>query len=191
MIRQAQTEDYEAIQNMRNSLGIDCRKLDKREYRVFLQKNGFLLSSYLEKSDFEKNSGKLILVYEQESEILGYIHIDTKQEMTQESKPLWFQKDMESLYFSLPHADIAPVAVSPGTRQKGVGTALFQEAVKRIKQRKDILYVFSFVAVSPITNVPSLIFHEKMGFDRIAVTGNKNAYGLENYQSILYAKRLS
>jgi ribosomal protein S18 acetylase RimI-like enzyme len=190
MIRQAQTEDYETIQNIRSSLGIDYRKLDERKYRVFLQKNGFLLSS-LEQSDFERDSGKLILVYEQQSEILGYIQIDTEPGMTQEHKPVWFQKDMEPLYFSLPHAVIAPVAVSPGTRQKGVGTALFQEAVKRIKQRKDILYVFSFVAVSPITNVPSLIFHEKMDFDRIAVTGYINAYELENYQSILYAKRLS
>jgi len=190
MIRQAQAEDYEAIKKIKSSLKIDHSKLDKREYRVSLQKNGFLVPSNLEKSDFEKHLQKIFLVYEQESEIIGYIKIDTEQSMTKDSKPTWFHKAMESIYFSSPHTEITPIAVSPAAKQKGVGTALLQEAIKRLQQRKEVLYVFSFIVLFPITNLPSMIFHEKSGFDRIAVTSYLDAYGLTNYQSILYAKRL-
>lgn len=190
MIRQAQTEDYEAIQKIKSALGIDRSKLDNRDYRVSLQKNGFVLFPNLEKSDFEQDLQKIFLVYEQESEIVGYIKIDTEQEMTKESKPIWFQEHMEPLYFSSPHAVIAPIAVSPTAKHKGVGTALVQEAIKRIKQRQDILYLFSFVVLFPIINTSSILFHEKCEFDRIAVTSYLDACELKPYQSVLYGKRL-
>ena len=190
MIRQAQIEDYEVIKKIKCSLGIDRSKLDNREYRVSLQKNGFVLFPDLEKSDFEQDLQKIFLVYEQENEIIGYIKIDTEPEMTKEAKPIWFQEDMEPLYFSSPHAVIAPIAVSPAAKHKGVGTALLQEAIKRIKQRKDVIYLFSFIVLFPITNTSSMLFHEKCGFDRIAATSYLDVYELKPYQSVLYGKRL-
>jgi ribosomal protein S18 acetylase RimI-like enzyme len=190
MIRQAQIEDYEPIKKIKHSVGIDRSKLDNREYRVSLQKGGFLLFANLEKRDFEKDLRKIFLVYEQEGEIIGYVRIDTEPEVEKDGDPIWFQQDLEPVYLSYPHANIGGIAVSPATKQKGIGTALLQEAIKRIKQREMVSYLFSAVVFSPITNLPSILFHEKSGFDRVAFVNFQNLYNLENYQCVLYGKKM-
>ena len=193
MIRQAQVEDYEAIKEMKSSLGIDRSQLDKREYSVSLQKKGFLLFPYLEKSQFEDYLRKLFLVYEDKNNVIGYIVVDSEQELEMKkgsNNLVWFRKDIEPIYFSHPHANISVIAVSPVSQYKGVGTCLLQEVAKRITQGGEIPYLFSFVVSSPITNFPSMLFHEKMGFDRIAFTYYTEIFGLKNYQSILYGKEL-
>lgn len=193
MIRLGQADDYEAIKKIRSSVGIDHNQLDNREYRLSLQKKGFLLFPSLEESQFEAYRQNLFLVYEDEGDVIGYIVMETEQEQEMEqgsSTLIWFRKDIEPIYFSHPHATISVIAVSPATRHKGIGAALLQEVVKRIKQRSEISYLFSSVVSSPITNFPSIVFHEKMEFDRIAFTNYPELFLLKNYQSILYGKRL-
>ena len=103
---------------------------------------------------------------------------------------IWFQEDMEPIYFSHPYAGISVITVSPAIQHQGIGTLLFQEIATRIKQRGEISYLFSSIVLSPITNVPSILFHEKMEFNRIACTYYPELFWLKNYQRILYGKKL-
>lgn len=189
MIRHASPQDFEAVKSIKQSLGIKREQLQDEEYKFSLQKSGFLLFPDLDRPDFEKDLKKLFLVYEEESTVVGYVRIDTKQEMDQGHSPLWFREDLKSTYFSHPHADIGGIAVSPAASHKGVGTALLKAVEKELK-KQNVPYIFSFVVFSPITNIPSILFHEKHGFERIALTHYPKLFGMKNYQSILYGKKL-
>jgi GNAT superfamily N-acetyltransferase len=193
MIRPGRVDDYEAIKKLVCSVGIDRNQLDNRAYRVLLQKRGFLLFPSLEEKAFQAYLQKLFLVYEDEGDVVGYTIIDSEQEEEMEagsSRLFWFQKELEPIYFAHPHATIKVIAALPAPGRRGVGAALLQAAVERIKQRGAIPYLFSSVVSSPITNFPSMLFHEKMGFDRVAFTNYPEFHLLKNYQSILYGKRL-
>lgn len=189
MIRRATAQDYEAIKSLKQVLGIQREKLRDQQYKFLLQKKGFLLFPDLEKSDFERDLKKFFLVYEINNVVAGYIVIGTEQEMKEESSAYWLNENFKSTYFAHPHADINVIVVSPDANHKGVGTALLK-AVEQEIRKQNIPYLFSLVVLSPLTNVPSLLFHEKHGFDRIAITSYPELFGIKNYQSILYGKKL-
>lgn len=189
MIRQVTAQDYQAIRDIKRELGIDRSRLQHADYRLSLQKNGFLLFPDLEWTEYERDISKLFLGYEVDGTVVGYIRIDTEQEIRSAQSASWFREDLQPVYFARPHADIGAIAVSPKAGHRGVGATLLSRAEEELR-RQGVLYLFSLVVASPITNVPSLLFHEKHGFGRVAFTSHHELFGLKNYQSILYGKKL-
>jgi len=46
------------------------------------------------------------------------------------------------------------------------------------------------IVVSPVTNVASMMFHEKNGFERVALLEPTQSVGMAGFQNLLYGKQL-
>ncbi|MGC1176652.1 MAG: GNAT family N-acetyltransferase [Candidatus Saccharimonadales bacterium] len=191
MVRSAELTDYDSIVQIREDLAVDISSLGESEYRVQIQQNGFLLPLGLSIEEFEQDLSQYI-VSALDGEVVGYLRLDLdeEREIEPEETVSWFNNNLKDLYFSTPHANIGGVGVQMGTKRTGLGTALLQDAEQQAYAMR-IPYLFSSVVSSPITNFASILFHEKNGFERVAIYSTQVKYlGMAYFQSILYAKRL-
>ncbi len=190
MIRNATRSDYFAIKHIKEVNGLIVEDLEDIDYKIRIQKSGFLLKGVYPKEQMEKDLQKIYKVYEHNKEVVAFIRVDETQEMKRESNAFWFKPELKEAFFALPHADIGGLAVLPHTTNSGIATKLLEFVIPEIA-RKSIPYVFSFVVLSPVTNVPSMLFHEKNGFERIAVNTVPKLFGMKMFQSILYGRKIS
>lgn len=187
MIRAARITDFGAINQLRNKLMLNLGKMSDANYRVSIQQSGFLLPlEELSLKKYEKNLPDYIIP-EYKGNFAGFLHFDEKQGMDSKLKVTWLQPKLKAVYFSQPHAYISSIAVTPEAAGHGLGTVMVQAAEQRARTI-NAPYLFSFVVTAPVTNFPSMMLHEKNGFERIAVLDPQPLFGMENYQSILYAK---
>jgi GNAT superfamily N-acetyltransferase len=188
MIRQAQLEDYEDIEEIKNSLRLDIHNIKSPQYRYDIQRQGFLMPGDFSLDNLAQEVNHLFLVYEENGKVLGYFHVNDER-MENDSGTHWYDPKLKKDYFSLPHACIGGLAVSPKNTRHLIATKLLEEGCKILKNQL-YLNLFSFISVSPLMNIPSLLFHERMGFDRIMISDPESLFGLQNYQCFLYRKQL-
>ena len=188
MIRQATIDDFPAIQYIRSKVGLQRDLVHVLEYRERVEKQGFLLYPTISSEEYIEEVKKLFLVFVEGERVKGFITIDNKQAINNDSPVFWENLQMKELYFSRPHAYLSGIAVDPEYAKQGIATQLLKEALMRLS--KDVAYLFSIVVVSPLNNTPSIMFHEKNDFKRVASIQYSRRAELDNYQSIVYAKRL-
>jgi len=189
MIRQANTSDYKDIKEIKSVLAFTTSKLDDSHYKEEIERLGFLIPGEYTLEDHENDLKKIFLVYEDDGKTHGYLRIDEAQEMSKSDKTIWLLPELKDIYFSSPHANIGGIAVSPTAGRHGIGTELLNTAEQKLKE-KGISHLFSFVIISPITNIPSKNFHEKNGFQKAAEATAPEMFGLKNFKSTLYYKNL-
>lgn len=190
MIRQASSGDYNSIVNIKETFALNINKLKNDDYREEIEKKGFLIPSEYTLQDFENDLKKIFFVDENGGKVQGFLRIDEEHELRQETKVEWLKPEMKEVYFSSPHACIGGVAVLGEFSGKGISSEMLKEAVDKIKEKR-INYLFSLVTCAPVKNQPSFKFHERNGFEQIAITKPHLIFGIEDYQSILLAKRLA
>lgn len=186
MIRRATRDDFDQILSIRAKIGLQRDKLHSTEYIQKIEKEGFLLYPTISLEEYKKEIEKLFLVFEEGTVIEGFIHIDDHHTIACDSPVEWEKQEMKYIYFSKPHAYVSGIAVDPAYAKQGIATKLFNEALKYIKAP----YIFSIVVTSPVKNIPSILFHGKQGFERVASIHYENRAELDNYQSIVYSKRI-
>ena len=189
MIRRAEERDFADIKKVKESLSIEISNLDDLAYKLSIQKSGFLLKNPYTIEEHRADLNKIFLVYEEDGVVKGFIRIDEAQEMKQDKAYVWYHPELKEAYFALPHADIGGIGVLPDINEKGVATELLNQALEELK-KKQIIYLFSFVILSPITNIPSILFHEKNGFERIALCPEAEIYEMKDFSSIMYGKKI-
>jgi ribosomal protein S18 acetylase RimI-like enzyme len=190
MIRRVSQRDYNDILLIKKTLLLDSAKINDSSYRVKTEQSGFFLYKKSQtKEEFAKDVEKIHFVYEEEERVKGYLRIDEEQEMDKSIEAFWFCPELKDLYFSFPHAAMGGIGLLPEVAHKGIAKELFMAAITEVKKKK-IPFLFSFVALSPMTNIASMLFHERNGFERIALSMVPKMFGLKNYQSILYGKKL-
>lgn len=187
MIRHAAVSDYDEIHDIRKPYALDPDHLSIGEYRYAMQKSGFIGS--MSPIKFQEDVHQLFLVDEDKSGILGYVRIDSDREYIDNDKKIWLSDQYKNDYFSEPHAEVGMIGVRHNAKRIGVGSGLLDYAAQLL-QKKNITMLFSIVVISPLTNIPSIMMHEKFGFERVAVSVPHHHYDIENYQSILYMKQL-
>jgi len=189
MTRPAKIEDAKEIINLQQALILDVHALSHHSYRVQIQQEGFLIKNHLLTETIDQALIQRYFVHEQDGHIVGYIRIDETAEMTDDSDAYWLEPSIKKQYYVLPHANISRLAVRPDVRKHGIAKAMLELAEKQAKKR-GVKYLFSFVVLSPVTNTVSLLFHERSGFERAAITFPRPLFGMQGYQSILYYKEL-
>lgn len=190
MIRNATRDDYSAIKHIKEVNGLIVENLEDIDYKIRVQKSGFLLRGAYPKEQMEKDLQKIYKVYEHNKEVIAFIRVEEVQEMSRESDTSWLKPELKESFFAMPHAHIGGLAVLSRQTNSGIATKLLNSVIPEIRKKK-IPYIFSFVVLSPVTNIPSMLFHEKNGFERIALDAVPELFGMKNFQSILYGKRIS
>lgn len=190
MTRQAISSDFADLKHIIDVSGMDVERLSDPAYRLDVQKKGFLIRSEYTHERHAGDMKKIYLVAEIEQKVVRFLRIDQEQEADASDEMFWYQPQLKEVYFSLPHADVGGLAVLPHVGRGGIATQMLHHAEQEVL-KKGINYLFSFVVFSPVTNLPSLLFHEKYGFERVAVSLPHTLFGMQGYQSILYAKKLS
>ena len=187
MVRHVTEKDYDTIQEIRHPYILDIDNLSDQEYRWKMQKSGFV--GEFTPVEFKEDLHHLFLVDEDKSGILGYLRIDSDREYKDNDKKVWFSEAFKQSYFEGNHAEIGMIGTREDAKRIGVATGLLDFAMIEL-QKKKIPYLFSIVAISPLTNFPSMMIHEKWEFIRAAVSSPHHHFDMDNYQSILYAKTI-
>lgn len=188
MIRQAQQDDFGQILHIRSQVGLQRDKLSSSAYREKAQKEGFLLYPTISLEEFTEEIKNLFFVFVLDTKVEGFILIEEKRAIALDSPVIWEKPDMKEIYFTSPPAYLSGIAVDPLSTQKGVATQLLSESIRLLP--KEIRYLFSIVVTSPVYNTPSVKFHEKNGFERVGSIHYARRAELDNYESIVYVKKL-
>ena len=191
MIRQAELADFEAITHIRESTALDVDRIGDADYRVHIQRSGFLLPTDLRIEDFQTDLPNYS-VAERKGQVAGYLCLSATQGMALETgeASTWLRPDLKDIYFSNPHAYIYGLGVLPEAKHQGIATEMLQVAERQVRLQH-ISWLFSAIVTSPVTNCASMLFHEKNGFERVALTRPAQELGMKEFQNLYYGKRLS
>jgi len=192
MIRQARLADLDKIYLLYRSLSLDRSKLNDPGYLVYIQQQGFLLGLET-KATFKKKilRAKEFLVAEKNRKIIGYIVADYREKNCEEDRrQSWFDRVWRRRYFRHPRSMVVDsCGVDGDYRGNGIGSGLLKRLEKNLKAQK-FRYLFSSVALSPITNCATILFHAKNGFQRVATSRPGALYDLAYYVCLLMGKKI-
>lgn len=194
MIRKAKHEDLDDLMAIYQQVKLDRSKLDDQEYETEIQKRGFLLGldtpeTFLKQIDIAYE----FLVNEREGKILGYLIADHREEekFHDDKYKTWFDSKLKDFYYHDPMGmTIASIACIPEESRKGIATGLLKFLENRLKKEK-YQYLFSIVTLAPITNCPTIVWHAKNGFKRLAMGKPRRLFDLDNYSGVLLHKNLA
>lgn len=190
-IHKARENDLEQIYKLYLSNCLDREKLTDADYKSKVQQNGFLLGLDTQE-DIQKlfKTSEIFLVCEVDEELAGYIISSSEQEYKDDENKVWFDINAKETYYKENSISIYEINVNNKYAGSGIGSELlkrFEEEVQKLRFK----YLFSVVTISPVTNIPSLTFHEKNSFVRLAMGKPTKLFGINNYSSILYVKDLT
>lgn len=186
-IRKAAVQDERAVLALFSRFV--CHSFDQTD-KWKCQKQGFLLGEYTSDQFRKDVTSNLFAVAELSGKIIGYIRIDNEHEYKDNETKVWFSSDCKKEYFEDHHAEIGALAVDTTYKRTGIASALLGYVEEDLRMQ-NIERLFSIVALSPLTNLPSVAFHEKQGFERMAVSLPQTLFGFNHYQSVLYRKNFS
>jgi len=193
MIRDAITKDLEELQQLHNKVQLDVSKLGDTSYDTEIQKKGFLLGTD-EAHDIAEELDKAykFLVDIEDGKIIGYLIADHRleQKFYDDEYKTWFDTSLKDFYYSNTKGmTIATVVVAPEMAGKGIATRLLSHLETVLKQDA-YEYLFSIIVMAPVTNTPSIIWHTKSGFKRLATGRPRRLFELDNFASILMYKKI-
>lgn len=164
------------------------RATQDRVYRDKVQGYGFLIAPVLTSEAFAEDlQHSEYIVAELDDRVVGFIRLEDRPEIDPSAPLNWLQGELRKIYWTEPHANIGKIAVVPEVKGRGVAAELLSTAEQQARIRGS-LYIFSSVVFEPIKNNPSAAFHEKHGFQRVAIAPND--LSAEGY-NVLYGKSLN
>ncbi len=192
MIRKATINDLEQIHSLYKEYSLDISHSGDIGYATKFQRDGFLIAVE-NKEDIAKRiqNDTLYDVFEENNKIAGFININKEIYFPEEADNIiWFDNESKQKYF---HADTAitlhEIIIDQVYKGNGIGKQLLEYSLRKLKE-KDYTDLFSIIALAPLTNCASLLFHTRNGFERACVTMPIELFGLKNYQSLLFHKKI-
>lgn len=193
MIRIARKGDIDHLVELYNKVKLDRNKLGNRDYDAEIQKRGFLLGLDKKETLLEQIENAYgFLIEEGYGKVLGYLIADHREEQKfyDDEYKTWFDPALKNYYYHNPKGmTIALVAVNPEVSGKGVATELLETLEERLK-KESFEYLFSIITLAPLTNCPSVVWHTKNGFKRLAMGRPRRLFELDNYSGVLLYKKL-
>ena len=189
MIRTASPKDFPDILEIKKQYALNISEISNPEYRKSAEKSGFLLPGDYTKEEMQELINEIFLVDEEYGKVVAYFSIISKQELNPKSEREWLIPELKDVYFSSPHGEIWGMAVSEEFGNRGIAKKLLERGLAEVKNW-GASYLFSFVVYKPISNLASIRFHERNGFQRAAIRQPSPFMGIDNYQSIVYARKI-
>lgn len=193
-IRDAKESDLSQLQDLHTKLQLDLSKLGETTYDTEVQKKGFMLGTDgVHDMAEELSKAYKFLVAEDNGIILGFLIADHRKEQKfyDDEYKTWFDTKLKDFYYASEKGmTVATILVDPESTKKGVAGALLEELEKDLKSNS-FEYLFSIVVVAPVTNTPSIIWHTKQGFKRLAMGRPRRLFELDNFVSVLLYKKIS
>lgn len=190
MIRKAEKTDLDQIFHLYRENALDISRIDDLSYAAKAQADGFVVA--LEgREEVEKRIERNFLfhVYEEDNEIQGFIIINKEIYFPKgEDNIIWFDHTIKSNYFTGKDSiTLHEIIVTRDYRERGIGKQLLESTSTALREN-GYKHLFSIVTFAPVTNMPSVIFHTKNGFERACVTMPFDLFGMKNYMSVLFHK---
>ena len=194
MVRKATVGDLDEIFSIYNKVKLDRTRLGDSSYAASIQRNGFLLGlddrGTLEK---ELSSAYEFLVAEQETKIVGYLIADhaKEQKFYDDEYKTWFDLQVKDFYYQSPKGmSIESVVIDPDYSRKGIADQLLQSLERKLRN-EFFEKLFSIVTIAPVTNCPTIVWHTKNGFKRLAMgKPRERFFDLDWYSGVLLYKNL-
>lgn len=192
MIRKATPNDIDQVWKLHADYILDVSRASESYYGAQVQSRGFIVAD-LTKEDILTRIQKshIFNVYEGAGNILGLIDINKEIYFPEEADNIiWLTPELKEKYFYDDKSiTLHYIAVDTQAKGKNIAKQLFDGALNQLVQEgcKDL---FSIVTTGPLTNCTSIIWHTKMGFSRACVTLPIGLFGLKDYTSTLYHKKL-
>ncbi len=192
-IRQATSDDLRQLKDLHEKLQLDLNKLGETSYDTEVQKKGFMLGTDgVHDMAEELTKAYKFFVAEDNGIILGFLIADHRKEQKfyDDEYKTWFDADLKDFYYNNDKGmTLATILVDPDSTKKGVATELLNKLEENLKQN-NFEYLFSIVVVAPVTNTPSIIWHTKQGFKRLAMGRPRRLFELDNFVSVLLYKEV-
>ncbi len=192
-IRKAMLEDLPRIRGIYNKVKLDRTKVGEPSYEAEIQKKGFLLGTDdPHRLEEELENAFELLVAEKSGNIEGYLIADHRDEQKfyDDEYKTWFDMELKDFYYKdTKGMTLATIAVDPNSFQKGVASQLLNFLETQLK-KENFKYLFSIVTAAPLTNCPTIIWHTKNGFKRLAMGRPRKLFDINNYVGILLYKKL-
>ena len=192
MIRKAEEKDLEQLLDIYSRVALDRSRLGDLAYETQIQKEGFLLGIDSEE-DYRKQLSEAysFLVFEDNGKILGYLIADHREKFYDDEYKTWFDHNLKEIYYRSPQAmSLSTLATKPNSFQKGVATALLNHLQNQLR-KEGYQYLYSIITLAPLTNCPTIVWHTKNGFTRLAMgKARGKLFDLPWYSGVLLYKRL-
>lgn len=191
MITQATTADLDDVYFIYETLSLKREKINDLNYQTTLQKDGFLLGLET-KEDYKRliTEACEFLVYKEDDKVVGYAIADHRDKFLDDEYKRWFDEQLKDTYYNDHSAmTLSVVAIKKEKAGTGIATSLLKKLESNLKN-KGIIHLYSIVTIAPITNCPSIVFHAKNGFRRVAMGVPRTLFNLENYSAILLYKQV-
>jgi GNAT superfamily N-acetyltransferase len=192
-IRKATLGDLDSLNTIHASVILDRSQLKDVAYQADIQNKGFLLGTDDPHDIAEEiSNAHQFLVAEEENKLLGYAIADHREEEQyyDDEYKTWFDLSLKELYYNSPKAmSLSTIATDPSIIKKGVATSLLKSLEEQLLG-EEFTHLFSIVSIAPLTNCPSLLWHTRNGFQRLAMGKPRRLFELDNYSAILFYKEL-
>jgi GNAT superfamily N-acetyltransferase len=195
MLRKATIADIDGVYSVYEKVKLDRNKLNDPSFESYIQKNGFLLGLDSKETLLKEiNEVYSFIVAEENNQIVGYLIADHRDEQKfyDDEYKTWFDLEIKDLYYHDPNGmTIASIAVLPEYSGKGIATQMLNY-LEQCLINEGINRLFSIVTLAPLTNCPSIIWHSKNGFKRLAMgKPREKLFDLEWYSGVLLFKDLA
>ncbi len=191
MVRQAIKDDLRQIFALYGKVKLEREKLGDPKYEADIQKRGFLLGLDDEHAlAKEIDESFLSLVALESNAVCGYLIADHRDKYTDDEGKTWFNSELKNVYYHDPHSmSITTIAVDPHWSEKGIASELLSTVEAELRARA-FKHLFSIVTIAPVTNCPTIVWHTKNGFRRLAMGQPRKLFNLENYSGVLLHKEI-
>lgn len=143
MIRPATFKDLDSIVTIAKSVTIDNQKIHDPAYASKIQLQGFIPEGFATQEEFrvELEKKKVALIYEEDRKTVGFCIIRKEIYYPEEADTvIWVDEKAKQSYYHHEHSSVITyLLVHPRYIHLGIGSKLFNEAVK---QERFILRLF-------------------------------------------------
>jgi len=178
--------DRQQIINISNENLLDFSKIKNKDYIEEISKNGFLIAPHI-LEDLKKD-GDILLGIKEGDQVIAYIWASPTDGINKEYT--WSNPQIKEKIFGKKNYYLNQIGVSKSHQHQGLGGKLINSLPLWFtdKTRK---YIVASIAYGPIKNQASIGFNQKHGFEQVAISPIVKFHQFENYQSLLFAKKIN